>query len=252
MRRFQIFNSPRKFIAIFVFVVLTTLVGFMILRMVQTVEDAEEEQEPAQQATAGEEESPAKPAEPTATYIVEYEVSWSQQTHPKTLPTGAHVSPIVLVSHQNQNDFFNSGRLASEGLEIMAETGGTQTLLNEVEENSAILNSAVGRLINAPGSIQLEITVDQKHSMLSAVSMLAPSPDWFIAINSIDLFQEGQWVQEVELPAAAYDAGTDSGSTFTAPDSETEPAQAVSRPRDDLFVEAATENSFATIKITRK
>ena len=82
--------------------------------------------------------------------------------------------------------------------------------------------------------------------------MLAPSPDWFIAINDVDLFKNNHWAEEIELNVKPYDAGTDSGTTFTATDSDTNPADVVQPPTDEQFVEAATENVFAVIKLKLK
>ena len=83
-------------------------------------------------------------AEQTAIYMIEYNVPWSISTHPDTLPPGAHVSPIVVVSHMNENDLFTSGTLATDGIEIMAETGATKVLADEINGNSSILSLAIG------------------------------------------------------------------------------------------------------------
>lgn len=196
--------------------------------------------------------TPAPESSQTATYMIEYDASWSSETHPATLPDGAHVSPIVVVAHKNENDLFASGLTASDGIEMMAETGATQVLLSEIDNNPLILGSVVGQRIDVPGSNSLELEFDRDHSLLSAVSMLAPSPDWFVAVSNVDLFQDGQWLDEIELEVRAYDSGTDSGPIFTAPDSDADPAVAISGPRDEEFAAAASENAFATIRITRK
>ena len=49
-----------------------------------------------------------------------------------------------------------------------------------------------------------------------------------------------------------YDAGTDSGATFTADDLETAPAATIGPPADKAFADAAAEGDFATIKISRR
>ena len=190
-------------------------------------------------------------AEQTATYTIEYNVTWSANTHPDTLPPGPHVSPIVAVSHMNESDLFASGTVATDGIEIMAETGATQVLASEIGDNASILSSAVGTRIDVPGANTLELELDRDHSLLSAVSMLAPSPDWFVAINSVELFRDGQWLEEIELTMEPYDSGTDSGTTFTAADFDTSPAKTIGPPVDSVFINAADENDFATITITK-
>ena len=190
-------------------------------------------------------------AEQTAVYKIEYNVPWSTSTHPDTLPPGPHVSPIVVVAHMNENDLFTSGTVATDGIEIMAEIGATPVLASEIGDNASILSSAIGTRIDVPGSNNLELELDQDHSLLSAVSMLAPSPDWFVAIDNVELFKDGQWLEEVELTMRPYDAGTDSGATFTATDFDTSPAKTIGPPVDSVFVDAAAENDFATITITK-
>ena len=189
---------------------------------------------------------------PTAIYTIEYQVNWSRETHPQTLPNGAHVSPIVIVSHAKNNDLFATGSLASDGIEMMAETGATKTLTKEIEAEDSVFKIVIGKVINAPGSNQLEIELNQKHSRLSAVSMLAPSPDWFIGVNSLELFKDGNWLEEIKLNLNPYDAGTDSGITFEAIDINSDPAQAIGPPVDKAFIEAASENNFAIIRIIKK
>ena len=81
--------------------------------------------------------------------------------------------------------------------------------------------------------------------------MLAPSPDWFVAINSVELFRDGQWLEETELTMGPYDAGTDSEMTFTANDLDTRPAKTIGPPVDSVFINATDENDFATITITK-
>ena len=72
------------------------------------------------------------------------------------------------------------------------------------------------------------IRLDAAHPRLSLVTMIAPSPDWFVALEDESLLDAaGQWVTQRRVPARAYDAGTDSGPTYTAPDQATLPAGVV-------------------------
>jgi hypothetical protein len=59
--------------------------------------------------------------------------------------------------------------------------------------------------------------------MVSVVSMLAPSPDWFIAVININLIENNEWVTSKTITADIYDAGTDDGATFVSPDEPTIP-----------------------------
>lgn len=58
---------------------------------------------------------------------------------------------------------------------------------------------------------------------------MIPSPDWFVGIDSLNLCEGGQWKQEVTLDLHPYDAGTDSGFTFSSPNFPTSPQETVTK-----------------------
>jgi hypothetical protein len=60
------------------------------------------------------------------------------------------------------------------------------------------------------------------------VTMVAPSPDWFVGVSGFRLLENGAWVTERTVSLVPWDAGTDSGPSFTSPDQETIPRQPVS------------------------
>jgi hypothetical protein len=73
--------------------------------------------------------------------------------------------------------------------------------------------------------------------------MIAPSPDWFVA-GEADLFADGQWVDQIVLDVISFDAGTDSGDTLTAVNSDTDPKQPISQFDESL-------QDLGTITITK-
>jgi hypothetical protein len=61
--------------------------------------------------------------------------------------------------------------------------------------------------------------------------MIAPSPDWYLAIRDIELYEEDKWVTEKTVEVGVYDAGTDAGQTFSAPNKiENKPIQKITTP----------------------
>ena len=80
-----------------------------------------------------------------------------------------------------------------------------------------------GGLGSSPSSVSLSFEVTQAYAFVSLVSMLAPSSDWFVGASGLSLIENGQWVEELIVPLFAYDAGTDSGGSYTAPNSDTNP-----------------------------
>lgn len=58
---------------------------------------------------------------------------------------------------------------------------------------------------------------------------LVPSPDWFVGADSVDLCNGDQWKDSVSLELFPYDAGTDSGFTFSSPNFETMPQDKITQ-----------------------
>ncbi len=130
-------------------------------------------------------------------------------------------------------------KLASAGIESMAETGGKSALIAEV--NGAIgaghaefllSGNGIGR---SPGQVELEFQVTDSYPLVTLVSMVAPSPDWFVGVSGVDLYEGGAWVQRLEVPLVVYDAGTDSGPSYTSANDDTDPADAISELTEAPF-----------------
>uniref|UniRef100_W5MTH5 Spondin 2a, extracellular matrix protein n=1 Tax=Lepisosteus oculatus TaxID=7918 RepID=W5MTH5_LEPOC len=64
---------------------------------------------------------------------------------------------------------------------------------------------------------------------LSLLVKIIPSPDWFVGVDSLDLCEGGQWKQDVTLNLYPYDAGSDSGFTFSSPNFPTDPPENITR-----------------------
>jgi hypothetical protein len=62
---------------------------------------------------------------------------------------------------------------------------------------------------------------------VTIVSMVAPSPDWFVGVSGLSLLEGDDWISERILQLPAWDAGTDSGPSFESPDEDTEPPEPI-------------------------
>jgi hypothetical protein len=164
------------------------------------------------------------------TYRVDFEVTWSQQTHPNAYPAGAHFSSLIGGVHSDQASFWTPGGLASAGIEQMAEVGGTTALRNEVQSAinmgtaSAVLQ---GSGIASPGSTSITFDVSSSFPLVTLVTMVAPSPDWFVGVHGLDLRDGMGWKSEVTIDLFAYDAGTEQGVGFSLSNPDTAPHQAI-------------------------
>ncbi len=176
---------------------------------------------------------PPPPAPETARYRVTFEARWSPSTHPLEIPGSAHFSALVGGTHNASVSFWREGGQASRGIMDMAERGRTSPLDTEI--TTAISGGTAdnvftgGAIDKSPGTISLEFTATQRFPLVTLVSMVAPSPDWFVGVSGLALFENGRWVEERRVELDPWDAGTDSGVSFFSPDSVTVPAAPVSR-----------------------
>jgi hypothetical protein len=167
-----------------------------------------------------------------AAYLITFDSNWSQETHPHpsgNLPSVAHWSDLVGVTHNDQVTFLTMGEQASTGIQNIAELGNSTVFFQEVEqaigENNAHNALDFGDLDTALGQFTGEFEANPDFPFLTLASMIAPSPDWMIAANSIDLQDEnGSWKQEIIIDLFPYDAGTDSGIDYTSDNQITSPA----------------------------
>jgi hypothetical protein len=175
--------------------------------------------------------APAAWAQSTATYRVTFESTWSASTHPDDFPPNPHFSGLVGATHHDAVSLWAEGEIASNGIESMAETGSKTALLAEVNaligagDAGAALSG--GGIALSPGAVSLDFDVTEEFALVSLVSMLAPSPDWFVGVAGLDLRASGAWASELVVPLGVYDAGTDSGPNYTSPNEDTDPPEPI-------------------------
>ena len=166
---------------------------------------------------------------------VEYEVTfdaiWSRVTHRESFPTGPHFSGLIGGTHNQDVTFWEMGGIASRGIESMAETGSKSSLTSEV--NAAISAGHAAAVISgggispSPGDVTTAFDVDSTYSLVTLVSMIAPSPDWFVGVTGLDLYNGTHWESEIVVPLLPYDAGTDSGVIYTSANADTNPQEPI-------------------------
>ncbi|MBD3298189.1 MAG: elongation factor Ts [candidate division Zixibacteria bacterium] len=169
----------------------------------------------------------APPPEDSVRYQVTFTSTWSAATHPDGFPANPHFSPLIGATHCSCMSFWEVGELASPGIKAMAELGATNALASEVataQGNGGAENLLTGTGIGvSPGMASLEFDVSLDFPAVTLVSMVAPSPDWFVGVSGLDLFDGSEWVDSLVIELYPYDAGTDSGSDYTSPNQATQP-----------------------------
>ena len=178
----------------------------------------------------------------TASYNITFSSVWENETidpingnSTTSVPGNAHWSNLVGATHNSSYTMVEMGSLASTGIKDVAERGVNTALMAEVMNQVNTIGNADQWLqesfspFAAISSASINgIVVSSDFPLLSLVSMIAPSPDWMIAINSVNLREGGTWTNEIIIPLFPYDAGTDSGTTYTSGDQPTVPAQPIS------------------------
>ena len=110
-----------------------------------------------------------------------------------------------------------------------------------------------GAVSTPNGYNSTKIMVQNMYSMVSLISMIAPSPDWFVGVDSYDLCGMNGWKENVTMDLLPWDAGTDSGRSFTTEDMATNPVDVIKRitSSSDTQMGADADNAFATVTFTR-
>ena len=206
---------------------------------------------------------PATPVEPaeqcpaSTTYGVTFRATWDATSHGDSppFPSGAHFSRVAGTTHVEEASFWSSGGIATTGIEIMAETGAVDALCDEVQ--AEVGSGRAGGCIrgqegsfSSPGTVTLSFEADEDFTFLTLVSMIAPSPDWFVGVDGISLREGECWVPRTEMDLVGYDAGTDGGATFTAPNADVTPHEPIG-PIQALPADVR-DVPFATLVVARE
>jgi len=81
--------------------------------------------------------------------------------------------------------------------------------------------------------------------------MIAPSPDWIIAVRDLNLFENGEFVESKIVQFIPYDTGSDSGETYASANEPTEPQTPIVRIDGADDTPLAVDGEIASIGIWR-
>jgi len=101
-----------------------------------------------------------------------------------------------------------------------------------------VIGDGFGNSLGAASDLP-PLRFDRAHRLLSAISMIAPSPDWFAGVDGYSMRNRdtNTWLDEVVLDLYPLDAGTDAGTTYTSRDRDESPARPVTllTSRNSIF-----------------
>ena len=173
----------------------------------------------------------------SATYTVTFTGAWTVEATPGGVPDGVHFSPLIGGVHNADVAFLEAGGTATPGIESMAERGRTAKLTEEIEAAGANALSVL-RKESGPGATASDsfdsVTLTAEHSRITLLTMIAPSPDWFVGVFGLSLIDaEGAWIEALTVNLYPWDAGTEEGDDFSFDNAATVPAGTITSLRGE-------------------
>ena len=166
----------------------------------------------------------------SAEYRVTFTGTWTSEDS-LSYPLSAHFTDLVGATHLPGEAIWQRGGFASPGVEEVAETGNTRIILDELSalHDSGTSGQAIilDSLFGLPNSTSVEIQITEEQSHITLISMVAPSPDWFVGVSDLSLRNNNAWVEDLTIDLHPYDAGTEEGNEFTLSNDETSPFDAI-------------------------
>ncbi len=189
-------------------------------------------------------------------YSITFNFNWNSTDFPTDYPSNPHFSKLIGWSHNDTSTFADTNTYATPGIKVMAETGATNPLDDEYNAKIAAgegLDMRIGDpLGSGTGQVTIHLKVSNTHPSVSAVTMIAPSPDWFVGIQNVNLLNNGVFVDSLTVNAYSYDAGTDNGTSFTSANAATTPAQPITFITNPPLGDSVNVPVLATVSIRKQ
>lgn len=166
-----------------------------------------------------------------ARYTVTVSGKWSSPDF--SVPAGAHFTTFVGMVHNSNAWLWKEGLNASPGTELLAEIGNGTILLTEIDSMITARNASSLLLFTAPATVagnrMTSLYCNTNYQQVSFASMLGPTPDWFVGVSGINLYNNAQWIADTTVSLYAYDAGTEEGDMFGYNNPASAPQQNIHR-----------------------
>ena len=194
-------------------------------------------------------------AQDRAVYRVEVTLDWTGSTQ-EGHPADKHWSRLIAFAHSSRYTLFADGATASSGLALVATNGRVSVLQAELAEGRR--RDRVGAEVVVPGldsgvgQFAFDLELSEKHRFVSLATMLAPSPDWFAGVASVELRAADAWRDTLTLPLWVWDAGADSGPDFTGPNLDTQPRQSVRLLTHPAFLRPEGLRPIGQVRFSRQ
>ncbi len=189
-----------------------------------------------------------------ALYTITFTGAWTTAVTADGVPSGAHFSKLIGGVHNDEVAFLESGGTASPGVESMAEDGGTSSLRSEINAAGAnrrsVLEGTSSSVGPTPTVTFSDVSLTADHPRVTLLTMIAPSPDWFVGVSSLSMLDSsGDWMESVSVDLYPWDAGTEDGTEFLLSNDATDPQGVITSLRG---VGKFNNEKIATLTFTRQ
>ena len=171
--------------------------------------------------------TPAQGNAQSATYRVTFEGKFTASTLASgvSVPSGDHFTTLIGAVHNGSATFWSSGGMAGADVEAVAELGTTDAFKSEINANMNV-DTVFEQSIASGGTATatVDIVVTTAHPLVTLLTMIAPSPDWFVGVSGLSLLNaQNQWLSQQQVDLFPYDAGTEEGTEFSLTNAATSP-----------------------------
>ncbi len=122
------------------------------------------------------------------------------------LTPGVYLTPVLVAAHKGDLKLFSAGQAASDELTAIAESGDIAPMTTLLEANRLVSGTGHTEGLLAPGqSATVVISSSKRSNRISLASMMLPTNDGFIGLNSVRV----PWYGSTTYLSPGYDAGTE-------------------------------------------
>jgi len=195
------------------------------------------------------------PVDRPVSYECEFINRWTSFRHPNRFPEPpAFWSRPLMVSHNNEYTMWSVDQVTSTGVQGVAETGSLRVLEQEIfAAGSSIKNYVLSDAFRPIGdrhsaSMRGVLEMDSEHRLISTITKISPSPDWFSGLNSYSPVMNGMWLESFTVDSYPWDAGSEDGTDYIMRNDPTDPKVSPSRftaytvPKSGVFLNTDGDN----------
>jgi hypothetical protein len=196
------------------------------------------------------------PYDEAACYNITFTGHWTATAQGGALPAGAHFTVLAGSVHRVDTSVWRLGQVASPGVEQIAETGQLARFLEEHADARARGDAAslvCGDRIGPTGTVHTSVVVPKSRPHISVISMVAPSSDWFVGVDSLSLLDDGgAFKDSIQVWLRLNDAGTERDDrAFSLANAAMQPAEPILDQHDQVFAPGARPLALLTLARVR-